>query len=365
MGEPHVRAGDDEDSFSTGDGRSEIERGPDIGRGSKVGGGSEVRQQGQASLPRVQRPKQRRDEHRPRVPPARTDDDASSGLVAHGCAIAVGVACADGKRAVQRRRIDRVRGVPKSIAVGVVRGRRSDAKEPVGASRSRCDVLQCRSIRTIARGEEAGVSGIARSVGRSREERQRRTDRADRVPRRRVHSRRGARGRSPRTQATGTHRQGLLGRVEVEISGVRQGAAQERDSPPGTRGRTQAEGRQDAVAEARGDTGAEAHTRAVQGEDREAGDERPAVVGAGNEGLFGEQVRQVAGAIAREVPAEGRRVRGGVEVQVTEGEGGLDARSQAQVTAQAAGTIRALASTRLVIYEKNSREGTTTVDAPE
>ena len=280
-------------------------------------------------------------------------------LVAHGCAIAVGVARADGKRSVQRRRIDRVRGVPKSIAKSVVvRGRRCDAKEPVGASRRRCDVLQRRSIGTIARGEEAGISGIARSVGRSREERQRRTDRADRVPRRRVHSRRGARERSPRTQATGTHRRGLLGRVEVEISGVRQGAAQERDSPPGTRGRTQAEGRQDAVAEARGDTGAEAHTRAVQGEDREgAGDERPAVVGAGNEGLFGEQVRQVAGAIAREVPAEGRRVRGGVEVQVAEGEGGLDARSQAQVTAQAAGTIRALASTRLVIYEKNSREG--------
>ena len=239
MGEPHVRAGDDDDDVFS------FRAGPNVSLGgSKVGGGSEVRQQGQASLPRVQRPKQRRDEHRPRVPPARTDDDASSGLVAHGCAIAVGVARADGKRSVQRRRIDRVRGVPKSIAKSVVvRGRRCDAKEPVGASRRRCDVLQRRSIRTIARGEEAGVSGIARSVGRSREERQRRTDRADRVPRRRVHSRRGARGRSPRTQATGTHRQGLLGRVEVEISGVRQGAAQERDSPPGTRGRTQAEGR--------------------------------------------------------------------------------------------------------------------------
>ena len=232
VGEPHVRARDD--AFSAGD-------------GSKVGGGSEVRQQGQASLPRVQRPKQRRDEHRPRVPPARTDDDASSGLVAHGCAIAVGVARADGKRSVQRRRIDRVRGVPKSIAKSVVvRGRRCDAKEPVGASRRR-DGLQHRSIQsgqgTIARGEEAGVCGIARPVGRSREERQRRTNRADRVPRRRVHSRRGARGRSPRTQATGTHRQGLLGRFEVEIPGVEQGAAQERDTPAGTGGRTQAEGR--------------------------------------------------------------------------------------------------------------------------
>ena len=245
MGEPHVCAGDDEDSFSSGDGRSEIERGSDIGGGSKVGGGSEVRQQGQASLPRVQCPKQRRHEHRPRVPPARTDDDASSGLVTHGCAIAVGVARADGKRAVQRRRIDRV-GVPRSIAVVVVRGRRCDAKEPVGASRRR-DGLQRRSIQsgqgTIARGEEAGVCGIARPVGRSREERQRRTNRADRVPRRRVHSRRGARGRSPRTQATGTHRQGLLGRFEVEIPGVEQGAAQERDTPAGTGGRTQAEGR--------------------------------------------------------------------------------------------------------------------------
>ena len=237
MGEPHARARND--AFSSGDGS-------EVGGGSNVGGGSEVRQQGQASLPRVQRPKQRRDEHRPRVPPARTDDDASSGLVAHGCAIAVGVAGADGKRAVQRRRIDRVRGVPKSIAVVVVRGRRCDAKEPVGASRRR-DGLQRRSIQsgqgTIARGEEASVCGIARPVGRSREERQRRTNRADRVPRRRVHSRRGARGRSPRTQATGTHRQGLLGRFEVEIPGVEQGAAQERDTPAGTGGRTQAEGR--------------------------------------------------------------------------------------------------------------------------
>jgi hypothetical protein len=232
VGEPHVRARND--AFSSGD-------------GSEVGGGSEVRQQGQASLPRVQRPEQRRDESRPRVQPARTDDDDDddrSGLVA-GCAIAVRVAREDGKRAVQRRRIDRV-GVPKSIAVVVVRGRRCDAKEPVGASRRR-DGLQRRSIQsgqgTIARGEEASVCGIARPVGRSREERQRRTNRADRVPRRRIHSRRGARGRSPRTQATGTHRQGLLGRFEVEIPGVEQGAAQERDTPAGTGGRTQAEGR--------------------------------------------------------------------------------------------------------------------------
>ena len=339
MGEPHVCARDD--AFSSGE----------VGGGSNVGGGSEVRQQGQASLPRVQRPEQRRDESRPRVQPARTDDDDDdddrSGLVESPHSIAVRVAREDGKRAVQRRRIDRV-GVPRSIAVVVVRGRRCDAKEPVGASRRR-DGLQRRSIQsgqgTIARGEEAGVCGIATPVGRSREERQRRTHRADRVPRRRVHSRRGARGRSPRTQATGTHRQGLLGRFEVEIPGVEQGAAQERDTPAGTGGRTQAEGRQDAVAEARGDTGAEAHTRAVQGEDREAGDERPAVVGARNEGLVGEQVRQVAGAIARQVPAEGGRVRGCVQVQVAEGEGGLDARAQAQVTAQAAGTIRALAST--------------------
>ena len=107
MGEPHVRARND--AFSSGDGS-------EVGGGSNVGGGSEVRQQGQASLPRVQRPEQRRDESRPRVQPARTDDDDDdddddrSGLVA-GCAIAVRVAREDGKRAVQRRRIDRV-GVP-------------------------------------------------------------------------------------------------------------------------------------------------------------------------------------------------------------------------------------------------------------
>ena len=107
MGEPHARARND--AFSSRDGS-------EVGGGSNVGGGSEVRQQGQASLPRVQRPEQRRDESRPRVQPARTDDDDDddddrSGLVESPHSIAVRVAREDGKRAVQRRRIDRV-GVP-------------------------------------------------------------------------------------------------------------------------------------------------------------------------------------------------------------------------------------------------------------
>ena len=114
MGEPHVRAGDDDDDVFS------FRAGPNVSLGgSKVGGGSEVRQQGQASLPRVQRPEQCL------------------------CAIAVRVARADGKRAVQRRGIDRV-GVPKSDKKGTIaRGAKAGvspgqprggriAKEPVG-----------------------------------------------------------------------------------------------------------------------------------------------------------------------------------------------------------------------------------------
>ena len=166
MGEPHVRAGDDEDSFSSGDGRrrsNEVRTSEEVRRSARFGGLSA----GTGFTPARQRPKQRRDEH------------------------ALEPTGADGRRRIVRARRARLRdrrrrrprgweafgpapsdrSRPRGSKVNRKVRRRSGRRCDAGAGRCprrRCDVLQRRSIGTMParRGGYFRNRPVGRSVAR-------------------------------------------------------------------------------------------------------------------------------------------------------------------------------------------------------